>query len=614
MLIQSPALRGMSRWCRAVAVLLVVSKLGILAAALAAGAEPQQVVELQLDTASQEVRLRPGWNAVFVRVDATLEDRIALLSAARVGAIAARSAVDEIIDEVANTELSGSEWFNSNLWDLQKVDPTDTQAIAFAARALSPGRCLLVLAGSDKEVSGTLSGAPSVRRQVWRGSAGTLFGPAVWEGDSAETLATYFATSPIAEGGLFHQLTAVDGWRGVSDPASHEIAPSECYFVQTSRYTDFQSSIDASVVGLDALEFRPGSTRRLLRLQNRTADPVAFTLSTAGFPDEGGAEPRPALFAWNAETSALEGASPEPLAADLSWEPLTASAGASLVVPARGHLDVRLGANMAAAAQWSRAGGANGPARIASVLRIASGGATILLPVSIEVPGGQSDLAGLWVGDAFVTRVGRKGGGVESLEPVTQPYPMRVILVRDRDGVCHLMSDVIELTGGTDGRRLLAIGEAEAREFMEGGALPLRRFRSAAYFLHEPVPQSPVSEPGRSTCLEPGSAATFRFVLAHNDPVNPDLHVTHPDHDGLDERYETYLQAGVEARTFQRELRLIVGDSGDARHFRADWSEFEVTGVMSETIEGVAAEAIETSGAFILRRMSEATLRETTGE
>ena len=281
-------------------------------------------------------------------------------------------------------------------------------------------------------------------------------------------------------------------------------------------------------------------------------------------------------------------------------------------VPARGTLDLRIGANMPAALLWAQSEGAEDDVRIESVLRVKAGGSVIVLPVTFDVPTAQPLLTGLWVGDAAITHVGRIKRGATGLEPVTRPFLFRLIVLKQPDGSCSLLSDAIELEEGTDGTRVLVTDEAEAKKLAAGGAAPVGRFRSVAYVTRAPLPEdlSEAPDAERPTCLERGSEVSFALVLDHDDLLNPDLHVAHPDHDGLDERYENYLDANKESRRFERNLRLVVGAVDDGHRFRSDWSATEVVGTVRETITGMVNGPVEISGVFVLRRMSEATLAE----
>ena len=527
---------------------------------------------LRLETATQDVALEPGWNAVYILVDAPLDQRKQMLLAARVDAIGARSSpgLSGPPFEVESA-LETAKWYADPLWVVREFAP---EAVETAARALVPGRCHLIRAGASAPSVSALRGPPSARRQVWHGMAGALFSPSV-PGDRRPSLSEFFEPSSVLDGGIVYGLTPDDGWRRVPDLDARTVAPGDCFFIQTPRYSDFQGAAQARVSGSDTASFNAETTRRLLRLHNRLRTPARFTLSSPGFPDESGAPPRPALFIWNAEKSAKEAGDADPMvAADIGWEPLPPEGGPlTRVVPARDTLDLRIGANMPGAVRWARSEGAEDKARIDSVLRVETEGNTTLVPVTFDVPTAQPALTGLWVGDAAITHVGRSAPGATDVEPVTRPFLMRLIVLKQSDGACALLSDAIELEEDADGQRVLATDEAMAKSLARDGAVPVRRFRSVAYVTRGPLREDRSTDPAaqRLDCLERGSEVAFTLVLDHDDLLNPDLHVAHPDHDGLDERYENDLPANVESRRFERNLRLVVGAADDERRFRSDW-------------------------------------------
>ena len=572
---------------------------------------------LHLDQVTQDVRLRPGWNAVYIHVDAPIQQRIEMLTESRAAAIGAHAPTSEF-GQYSNAIdlLETSNWTSDPAWAIREIDQTDSGDVETAAEALMPGRCNLIRVEADRVDPIRLRGVPSGRRQHWRGMAGALFSPRVMA-EETPSLSSSFESSAVLDGGTVYELTAGEGWRVIHDTDARQVAPGECFFFKTPRYSDFQGAAEAQVSASDTVGFRPESIQRRLRLRNRTDRRLGFALSTPGFPAVGELA-RPAIFVWSPEKGAEEVVEADPMdAADVGWEPLPPD-GAPLTidVPARGTLDLRVGGNMAAAALWARSQRTEDEVEIKSVLRVQAGGSVIMLPVRFDVSAVQPLLTGLWVGDAAVTHVGRIGPGADGLDPVTRPFLFRLIVLKKPDGSCSLLSDAIELEDGTDGTRVLLTDEAGAKDLVTLGAVPVQRFRSVAYVTRGPLPEdtSAASLPGRPKCLEPGSEVSFALVLAHDDVLNPDLHVGHPDHDGLDERYENYLDANKESRHFERHLRLIVGAPDDARRFRSAWSDREVVGTLRETITGMIDQSVETSGVFVLRRLSEATLAETQTE
>jgi hypothetical protein len=98
-------------------------------------------------------------------------------------------------------------------------------------------------------------------------------------------------------------------------------------------------------------------------------------------------------------------------------------------------------------------------------------------------------------------------------------------------------------------------------------------------------------------------SASFTVPMAHNDPTNPFVHAYHPDHDNLDARFEQLLDPGKESPAVSRSITLTFSTPAA---FNPAWGASQLGGTYTETVTGLRAQPIVSSGSFLLQRMDSA--------
>ena len=594
-----------------------------------------------LARATQELVVRPGWNAVFLKVAAPQDQLEQLLRVGKVSEIVVRTTGPGTImnswPALMNSwpALGAEDWKDDTyLWRSRGVGIGESSEIADeditnVAGALSAGRCYVLksLLEEEERVTVRLQGPPVYRRQVWRGMDGSLFGAYV--GDSNRpSIDEYFAPSPVLGGGRgptsvyesaeFYTLEPKGGWRRLETQqlGAETLDENKCLFIRAPGWTDYQGPLEARLETGDALTFSSDTPERTLSLSNRTGETMEVALKSPQFvpkiESSGGDVPLPALFVRLPERS-IDG---DP------WITI-GEEGLRIEIPARGSRHLRLGANLPAAQQWRRASAADASAgtEIQSLLTLEEATGTFLsVPVSITLDSERdvSNLTGLWVGEVTVDHVvfaSAKSANRRTVQPVVTPFRFRILLHRSSDGMCRLLSQAFELRKNVDGAETFALltDEAPALTLHGNDDTELRRrFGTVAYTTAGAIPAEPAStdQNGRTPCLSPDSLVSFKIVLEHDDPRHPDIHARHPDHDNLNEGFEESLGAGIESNQIERRFSLHFAPAGGAVSYSPFSSDSRRRGYFEEKIEGIHKHVLQTKGAFELRRVSRADLRE----
>ena len=617
----------------------------LAAAAAAIVAMPSVAAAQSLATMSQELVLRPGWNAIFLKVFAQQEQVQQLLRDGKISRIVVRTAEAGPITtdfpslESENWEEDPYLWMSRDVNYEYSADVAQTASARDAARAadaldlseaasaLSAGNCYIFRSSLEQPSERIiLQGPPVYRRQVWRGMDGSLFGAYV--GGRRPSIDAYFAPSPVLGGGRgptsvyesaeFYTLEPKGGWRRLETEqlGAETLDENKCLFIRAPGWTDYQGPLEARLETGDALTFSSDTPERTLSLSNRTGETMEVALKSPQFvpkiESSGGDVPLPALFVRLPERS-IDG---DP------WITI-GEEGLRIEIPARGSRHLRLGANLPAAQQWRRASAADASAgtEIQSLLTLEEATGTFLsVPVSITLDSERdvSNLTGLWVGEVTVDHVvfaSAKSANRRTVQPVVAPFRFRILLHRSSDGMCRLLSQAFELRKNVDGAETFALltDEAPALTLHGNDDTELRRrFGTVAYTTAGAIPAEPAStdQNGRTPCLSPDSLVSFKIVLEHGDPRHPDIHARHPDHDNLNEDFEESLGAGIESSRIERRFSLQFGPAGGAESYSPFSSDSRRRGYFEEKIEGIHKHLLQTKGAFELRRVSRADLRE----
>ena len=260
------------------------------------------------------------------------------------------------------------------------------------------------------------------------------------------------------------------------------------------------------------------------------------------------------------------------------------------------------------------------------------------LPVRASTPfdagdGGGNSLGGLWVGDVVIThatslvqgQVGDASLGGPRLEPVKHQLRYRVILHSDVVGQVRLLEHVTLMQKQRASEDLpkeyvVVIDDSKIGDFIgieeRGGKLVGKRFDTAAYDLpRDPIPAADIDSGGGfdpstlsdvyllsldlTGTLAPGGVVTTTPGSLIIDPwhrTNPYRHVFNPDH-------RKGFRIG-------REMRFEVDASGSPQAARAaGFGNTTLTGIFEEEVSGLmkSGDTHQARGRFTLQRVSDAT-------
>jgi hypothetical protein len=201
--------------------------------------------------------------------------------------------------------------------------------------------------------------------------------------------------------------------------------------------------------------------------------------------------------------------------------------------------------------------------------------------------------------------------------PVGAPLQFRLIVHVDSSGQVRLLQKVLEMfRNGTlipdpedpnnkivsePGRFVLVTDETLTSIFtgsaLRDGEPVARRTSSTAFSFKQPI-------------LLAGNGAfgagmfNCQVNLDYDDPMNPFKHRFHPDHDNMDERFQTKILPGRESFNITRQLELeFTAQDPDNLTF-AGWGDNQLGGKYREVISGLHNKSIHIAGTFRLTRVS----------
>jgi hypothetical protein len=250
----------------------------------------------------------------------------------------------------------------------------------------------------------------------------------------------------------------------------------------------------------------------------------------------------------------------------------------------------------------------------ASVLRFTDslGLSQIDIPVSAET----GSLSGLWVGDAQVTRVRHQiarydrsitnGEGrpqltmtLTNLAPVARAFPVRVLMHVEGTNAVLLQRVFIGLDPANN--RVVATRESALNPEKLSDA---RRLSSVSF----PWSENNQPWPMQGGFLRDGTLAAVIDLGFDDQRSNPFLHTFHPDHDNLNSDFDATLPAGRESWSVRREVRLnLHAPADDFRSVTRTGDQIDAWYDEAITLSGSGGEAktYDVSGHIVLRRIAD---------
>jgi len=520
---------------------------------------------------SQTNTLKPGWNAVYLHVDAshiTLTNLIAVdinNPILEVWLWAPTPSTMQFIDDPLNPIDSGSQWAS---WIRASSGSSMLQ------RLIGNAAYLVRVGTNVTSYNWVVKGRPVPPKYQWTTTGLNFLGfptvtinPPNFEAFLSQCPALY--PNPNTE---IYQY--VGGDLGTTNPVrvfafrTTSVKRGQAYWIRAGDYFNrYFGPFETTFSNLRGIDFGASLSSSSFRLRNLTASNLTVTLRllTSEAPPAGQSNIAglpPLLARASLNTTNLT----------YGYSNLTVSSSCVWTLAGKGQsgseVEVVLGLNRASLTN-------NAGDQLAGLLRLTD--SLGLSQVDVPVTATVGSTAGLWVGGAVVTQVGEylktyqrdaSGNPVvqtngtyvvsdvnTNLGSVPDAFPLRLIIHNPAAGNAVLLQRVFL---GVDANTNSVVAQKEA-------ALNLNYLSQARRI-------SATHLPWTSTNLAWAFNGRFRQTtnltttvsLDYNDQAsNPFLHTYHPDHDNLDENFSTVRPQGSESYTVQRNIRLTVQPPAD---------------------------------------------------
>lgn len=544
---------------------------------------------LQAQWLSQQLDLRPGWNAVQLLVDVSHTNLTSLIASD------AANPIQEIW--LWTPSIGAAQFVQSPQVPTATVSQwsTWTRGLGLGSdvnRLPAGAVCLVKVAGVTTNFSWTLRGRPVPPRYDWTATGLNFLGlpvpagPGVAvdqffqpAGDILRSLEIYRYGPGELDSGNPARVFALRStllrrgeayWMRAGDTVNHYFGPLELV-LQDSR----------------GVLFGPRFGEHRLRLRNRASTAVTIRMDLLA------SEPAPAGQApVVGSPSLLIRGNLNPTNLLFPHTAVTLTNGGRWDLEAAGQVgsevEVVLGLD-----RYSM-GGQPGDV-FAGILRFTDslGYSQTDVPVSAEV----GSWSGLWIGDAQIDQV--RDSVRNEMGTVPRPFPVRLLVHVQGTNAVLLQRVFVGLDAGTNRiiatrERALGAGTLGAARRLSSVSFPWRE-ANAPWVLNGPFVHDGI--------------VTTTVALAHDDQrSNPFLHTFHPDHDNLDAAYSQSLPAGNESWSVTRSIRIRIRPPG---------SDFKALTVSADRVDGVYEESFvltgaaadsktnQVSGQFFLRRISD---------
>ena len=545
---------------------------------------------------SQDVVLKPGWNAVYFSFQPVPAECENVFSGVPVSSVAwwCRS----VGDAEFQTDPD-SPYPRSTHW--RQWMPGDSALSTFSA--LMAGEAYLINLATNVNVSLHARGTAVLVPADWMSAEYNLVGFPV--ASVTVTFGSLFSfTSRISLDGI-QQVQPNGAVSAVPRPASAPITPGKAYWVQCGAMaTDFAGPIRLTLgTSAKRMDFSGKWHAQTLRIINDTAAPRSVTLRHLA------SEAPPSGLA----TAPLAGKTPllmevaDPSMDGLGYRYVPLPDTLVTNVAANSETDIKLMPKISALA------GAPAGSAWQSILCVSDegnpGAAVVCQQVGVACAtpvAAELDPSGLWVGTVSVTGVSRAPTQVgvsnawDTTAPVavTRPYTFRVLMHGDTSASpkWHLLQRAYLATDDTGTNTVFTDTVYAQNHLATHPTCQLTRLSTANLPLIDPLAMT-----------SDGTKLSATVVLPYNDPTNPFVHPFHPQHDNKEVRngVATALPTGVESYTVTRTMTFDFAETDPACPGNPDWNISVSGGLFMEQVGGLN-KTIYVRGSFRLERVSRA--------
>jgi hypothetical protein len=560
-------------------------------------------VSARYDT--QEIALRPGWNAVFFHVQPEPADCEKVFAGTGVASVWQWNQGYSSVQFIQNPNTLLPEqpewysWFPSN----------HPQAFLSDLFRITGGKAYLVhLDEGAAATTVTVTGRPVLPRITWKPNSFTLSG--FWvDPEQPPTFEKHFEPSAAHRGQAVFFLDGDGKWKEVSSPETEKIRDGKAYWVKSKGHSDYTGPLAVTTDSGEMVDFGDTRSRIQLTIKNLTGSKATVRIGqreTAAAPDG----PEFTELAGTVPLSYYKFTSPM----NSGWKNLKSDI--QRVVNKGREWQVKLtvrrqdlDANQAAPAGVQ--------ARYGRLLEIRDGqGTLIVVPVvSDRTPRNAAMVAGavpgdmrpgLWVGAANVNKVNQPAypSYRTTPAPTKSAFQFRLIVHVDTNGQARLLQQAMIMwkapaTTNETGRYVILTDDALAKQYAatayRDGEFDGRRISTAAFSFADPQSMDYTDSSKKLSCT---------IIMDYTDPLNPFMHRYHPDHDNLDERFEKVIAEGKESFTIERSLELAFENPAPAGLNSAAWQDTMWGGTYRETVNGIHKDTLYAEGTFILTHVT----------
>lgn len=368
--------------------------------------------------------------------------------------------------------------------------------------------------------------------------------------------------------------------------SSEVMDPGKAYWFSLSTVNNFTGPLEYEVPTNDGLAF--GRTRSTISVGVTNRSTVERTIKLSLDSSDSAPSGQPAV----AGSIPLTRRSFDSTANTYTYTTVPATTGTALsvTVPANGRI------NLDFALDHTQLPASTGQ-YYAAILRLRDTAnlTDVRLPVSAE----PATAGGLWLCDVSVNRVNNTASpGSDS--STSRAFPLSYLIHVDASQNARLLRQAFvgQLAATTGNPMGVAVIESRVLGYSAAAIAPKRYY----------APSMPVSgePPVTVSNFASGTSATWTISHGYQDPANPFVHTYHPDHDNRDAKFsQTVLAAGKESYSIGRTASFSFTSSPPDGSSVSGWGTTVLGGNYTETLTGLNKQALQVSGTFSMRRISE---------
>lgn len=555
---------------------------------------------------TQNISLRPGWNAVYLEVQPEPRDIATVFAGVPMESVWMWNRRFDSVQFLVEPEelLPGNpDWLNY----IAAAPPLDGES---ALHSILGGRGYLIklAANAPATTSWQVRGRPVVRAPDWLGDSLNFVGFTV-SPTTPPTFNQFFQSSPAHQNTFRFRLDSQGRWQRISDPST-TMKAGEAFWIRCDGASDFAGPVQVRPALGTRIDFGRTVVEQKVVLRNRTTTARTVDIRQQASQPPPQADGIPALSGpvplsyWDDETRATFGWSDLPSVLTLSLAP-----GEEKTL----RLAIR---------RQDMAPSVDPTALYQSLIEVRDSGSCLcLIPVvasGLQSGSGTSNLrAGLWVGNAVVDQVSQPTHPTDpnAPRPTGSEAQFRLIVHVDDNGQASLLQNVTLMwkDGIRDGdgsviapgHQVLVTDDTVIESLgltgstLRDGEIVGTRISSACFAFDTPQPMSPLGSFGTV-----GAPLFCDVAMNFNDPLNPFKHRFHPDHNNLTDDYRDFKPEGDESYSFTRQVRLNFTATDPSDLATPGWGDNQLGGVYEETLTGVHRETIQIRGSFRLNQAS----------